>query len=148
MTGFLFPSDGGAVVTNVPYAAGASVPLRQIIACNSNNSPKFCRARITNLGQQRYYLRVKSIYGTASVTISGQDSAGNKFELKGAQVVIDSTGKASDILRRIQVRVPLTGADLLPEFAIQSGDTICKLLEVNVVTGIASSAEPTACPIN
>lgn len=49
--------------------------------------------------------------------------------LKGAQIKVDSTGKAQDVLRRIQVRLPLnaTGSqNQLPDNALQSTDSICK----------------------
>ncbi|MBA3758297.1 pilus assembly PilX N-terminal domain-containing protein [Candidatus Saccharibacteria bacterium] len=148
MTGFLIPSSAGATVSNISYAAsgGVAVPLKQTVTCNLGNSPKFCRARITGLIGTKHSLRIKSIYGSSAVTVSGHNVSGDKIELVGAQVVIDSTGKANDILRRIQVRRSLSGEINLPEFAIESSNNICKQLEVNG-SGTTTSVNP-ECPLN
>ena len=54
-------------------------------------------------------------------------------EFVGAQVEIDSTGKAADVLKRIRVRKSIgdLSRKLFPEFAIQSKESICKLIEVD-----------------
>jgi len=88
-------------------------------------------------------MRIKTVYGTASVVVSATDPAGNGVELKDAQVAVDSTGRANDVLRRIQVRAPINSGIVLPEFALQSGDAICKRLTVN-----GGSATDTDCGIN
>jgi hypothetical protein len=74
-------------------------------------------------------MRVSSIYEDVSLQINGKDTAGTQVGLIGSQVVIDSTGKARDVLRRIQVRVPASstsGLSQIPDEALQSTDSICK----------------------
>lgn len=90
-----------------------------------------CMAKITNLGGLTYYMNLRSIYKDSAVTITGQDAAGNDVKLIG-QAVIDVTAKAQDVLRRIQVRVPLESraSSTIPAYAIQSKDSICKRFSV------------------
>jgi len=76
------------------------------------------------LGTQ-YYARITTLYVETNVglTIS---ASGIKFD--GAQAIIDATGKAQDVLRRIRVAVDLTDANAypVPGGAIVSADSICK----------------------
>jgi Tfp pilus assembly protein PilV len=148
MTQFLRPNPGGPIPTQVTYApSNGVVPAAKIpVNCNLSNDIKFCKAEITGLASSTsFYLRLKSLYGTSSVTVAAYKSTNDKIELKGAQVVVDSTGIASDILRRIQVRVPIAGAADVPEFAVQSGDHICKLL---LVGATVTSNDVGVCPID
>jgi hypothetical protein len=49
--------------------------------------------------------------------------------LAGSQIIIDSTGRAQDVLRRIQVRMSVDAGgskNQLPDNALQSTDSICK----------------------
>ena len=79
-----------------------------------------------------YYVRIRSIYRASDMTIRTYDTASpkNQLSIRGAQVQIDATGKVNDVLRRIQVRVPVTKSYPIPEFVLQTTDSICKQLEV------------------
>lgn len=101
--------------------------------CNVANTND-CNVVINNLpaGVDTYYVRLKSIYTQESVTISAstaEDANGGRIEFAGSQAVIDATGKANDVLRRIQVRVPLNANYNYPEFALETTDTICKNIQ-------------------
>lgn len=81
---------------------------------------------------KKYFARLSSIYrdipsfeitGTL-VTGGGSDPA--YFE--DAQAVIDSTGRAQDVLRRVQVRYSLGGGDQTPPWAVAG--RVCKKLKV------------------
>ena len=126
MTSFVVPlRPGAAGATANPIAFSApGVNSRLGVICTNND----CRLSITGLTQGQYYMRVRSIYKDASLQIVALDGSGNAISLQGAQAVIDSTGKAQDVLRRIQVRVPLAGSstNLLSDYAIQSHEAICK----------------------
>lgn len=97
--------------------------------CNQAKSPRFCNVIINGLNTADMYVRIKSIYRTTSVSMKFYNASG-PLTISGAQAVIDSTGKAQDVLRRIQVRVPLGNSYYFPEYAIQSADTLCKRLRL------------------
>lgn len=74
-----------------------------------------------------YYLRVTPLYGSSHFKLQLKDSATNTIvNFDGVQPLIDSTGRANDVFRRIQARVRVDGTADLPEFSLESADTICK----------------------
>jgi len=77
----------------------------------------------------RYYARITGIYKDArNVQITGRDTSNSVVGFENAQVLVDSTGKARDQLRRISVRVPIsvTNSSLLPTNSLQTAGDICK----------------------
>ena len=89
-------------------------------------------------------LRIRPIYQNAKVTITAESNFGPVTFL-GAQAEIDSTGRANDVLRRIQVRVPLQGdGSYFPEYVLESGDDICKRLQLQDSSGTSLDACPTS----
>jgi hypothetical protein len=95
--------------------------------CNQGKTPRYCKVRLTGLGGNTYYLRLKSIYSPATVSVRSFDDDNQPQELRNGQAKIDSTGKAADVVRRIQVNVPLTSADYtFPEYAVETFSTLCK----------------------
>jgi len=120
-TALFQPVSGGSGTINYPQQ-GAIVPAN----CTGGSTP-VCTASIGNLGGMNYVMRVRSMYKSNSLTISAVNAGGGALQLTGAQAVIDSTGKANDVLRRVVVHVKLpTNTDGVPDYAIQSKDTICK----------------------
>lgn len=101
-----------------------------------------CSATITGVRGTEYYARLTMMYkdsGSVSVT-DGDPVLGVKF-VEG-QAVVDATGQATDELRRVQVRIPLVKAtSAMPNFGLQSTDSICKVL--SVAPGIY---DPPVCP--
>ncbi len=82
-----------------------------------------CTLNISGLAGTQYYMRMQSIYQDVSMKIASAQG------LSGAQIVVDSTGKAQDVLRRIQVRFPISASgskNNMPDNALQSTDSICK----------------------
>lgn len=139
---FMYP-DGHASAGNAGSvafrAAGNEMSEGLFVAgqCNTGNNssnplaadfPRFCNADITNINSNNFYLRLKAVYKPVAVTVQAYDGATNLLEMTGAQAVVDSTGKSKDVLRRIQVRLPLAPTYYFPEFAIESANTICKRL--------------------
>ncbi len=89
-----------------------------------------------------YYVKQSSLYRDVSTSISFNDSSDAQVDITGSQALIDSTGKANDVFRRIQVRVPIdslnTGGTVFNTYAIFSGDRICKRYSMS---GRAAGAE-------
>jgi hypothetical protein len=146
--------DGAMTVFAVPYrTAGSNSVAYAASASNTNNvfgvacTTDGCNLSVTGLNQDSYHLRITSLYRDVAMQISATNGSGTALEIEGAQAVIDVTGKASDVLRRIQVNVPLrsTSQNQLSDFAIQSTDAICKRFAVmdgyydNDVTGVTST---------
>lgn len=100
------------------------------VSC-TNGSGYQCSFTLTGLSSSQYTARIRAIYTPAErlrITAENSASPGTDLPLRNAQALIDSTGKANDVVRRIQVRVPLTSAYPLPEFALQVTDGVCKQL--------------------
>jgi hypothetical protein len=120
-------------------------------SCRDDNTPKKCVLTYQfDIGQVPagtvMFLRLKSVYRPNAVSVSAKYGITNTVaNFSRAQVMIDSTGKATDVLRRIQVRVPLKTQFNFPESAIKTKESICKLFEVYPGTGSTPDGE---CAIN
>jgi len=145
MTSFSVPI-AGALGTTINYAAGASNPnTLKGISCTVAK----CQLNIDNMQvHSAYYLRMLSLYIGVPLQINGTDINGNAVKFVGAQVIIDSTGKAQDVLRRIQTYVSATGRsdrNANPDNAVSSFGPVCKRFSAtggffsNDTAGIPSS---------
>lgn len=133
MTTFAVPIKT-ATLTSVPYAGGRSNSNDlAAMQCDDNS----CNFKVTGLPQNSYYLRISSIYKDVSMQITSQSGA---VEFADAQAVIDATGRSGDVLRRIQVNVPLTAnsANQLSDYALESTDSVCK--RFSVMDGLYSNS--------
>jgi hypothetical protein len=143
MTTFLVPFSTGGITSTV-YAAGGS-NNRMGIDCSNTECP--FTIDTSSLGVNQFYMRISSIYKEVSLQLNAYDASGASLLMQGAQAVIDSTGKAQDVLRRIQVHVPLTPSseNSLSDYALQSSEALCKRFIVmdsyfdNQVTGVTST---------
>ena len=124
MTTFFKPRNS-ASGGSIGYSLGGG----GLVLGNCNNSQ--CVGRITGMGGTSYYLHVRSLYKDASLSVRAFTPGGAPILLTG-QLQIDSTGKAQDVLRRIQVRAPLQGqlTNNIPLNAIESTSSICKRFTV------------------
>jgi len=149
VTVFGVPGSGGGSVN----ASAASGLAGQGAIVRGNCGSSGCSVTVQGLGEQAYGVRLRGIYEDARVTVTAVDSSNNPVEISGAQVMIDSTGKANDVLRRVQVRLPLaSSAGSIPDFAIQTTDTLCKRLQVattiiNVDTSGTGTIDTSACQV-
>jgi len=137
-TTFLVPfSSGGATTLD-----NASWNNRLGTQCTNTS----CILTITGLNSSQYHMRISAVYKGMSLLVSATDSTGASLSLSGAQAIIDATGKAQDVLRRIQVHVPLTASsqNLLSDYALQSNDSFCK--RFSVMTGYYNSSVPGGSP--
>lgn len=146
-TVFLFPKSGGSGNYTLDSNTGKIVEA-SCVSPPAVPGTKYCTANISVTPAQSYYMKMNSIYKTSSVTITAKSGASN-VELIGSQIMIDSTGRANDILRRIQVRVAidLLGEGPFPLGAIQSANTICKQFSV-VPPSIIDHPVDTNCDLN
>jgi Tfp pilus assembly protein PilX len=133
MTTFIVPygaKGAGSASVTYPAAAPANTQNKSnIVGAVCNNVD--CTIQIKGLSSAQYYMRVSSQYENANLQLSAYSGAGVALPLSGAQVIIDATGKSQNELRRIQVYLPLgSNQNALPDYAIESTDSICKRFEV------------------
>ncbi|HVS58313.1 MAG TPA: hypothetical protein VHD60_01090 [Candidatus Saccharimonadales bacterium] len=144
MTSYFVPTKAGVAGGSISYTGSAknqyyfsSANQGAVAAAKctdgTGGNTASCSMDITGLSQSSYYLRVSSIYYKAAVNVEGFTAGSDSpLELSGAQVLIDSTGLAQDVLRRIQVRIPVNAAAGGDGFnaAIQSSESLCKQFQV------------------
>ncbi len=134
--------------STIPFTPGPTNPYKlSRLDCNNTK----CYVTVTGLTASSYYLRVSSIYKPVSIKITGTTVGGAAAKFRGAQAIIDSTGKSNDVLRRIQVSVPIQSASQneLADYAIQTTDSICKQFAVmNGFSVNSANASVTGAPTN
>jgi len=153
ITLFLYPTAAGCGTDTVTYAANSSDNTKgSIVAVNClNSSPPFadgrkyaCEIGITMAAAEQkhlYYLRMRSVYKPSEVSVRLFNSANTQVSIKDAQVQVDSTGRVADVIRRIQVRIPIKITFPVPDDALETTNSICKLI------GVAPPSPPSlGCP--
>jgi hypothetical protein len=106
-------------------------------ACSATlQIPAVGPAAITN-----YFLRVTPVYGQTHFQLKLMQ--GNSVvNFNGVQPIVDATGRAQDIFRREQARVRINPVSNLPEFVVESANTICK----NMIVSDNSFYQTNTCP--
>lgn len=161
MTLFVYPRSGDP---NNPSTKTYSEVIgtndrRAYASCNETQ----CSFKIDGMQFEKAYAKVRTIYqGTPQlqvlakgVTISEIDNTSLRDEeetgFENGQVLIDVTGKAQDVLRRIQVRMSVKGGSArtnyagFSDYAIQSADSVCKLYEVSPTVNINRASSIAGC---
>lgn len=111
------------------YACSATLALPSDPTLRGNNN--------------NYYLRLTPLYGSTHYEVELKDSStGNTINFSGVQPIVDVTGRASDVFRRIQARVRIGATADLPEFSAETAGDICKNMEVSD----GSYFQPNSCP--
>lgn len=121
-----------------PLASGSSAqtissfgsPKAIIVGAQYSSTTKMYTATVSLGPSTRanyYYARITTLYRDSPRIMIDGTNAGSAISFSDAQAIIDVTGKAQDVLRRIQVTVPLQqSSTLIPEGAIQSVADVCK----------------------
>lgn len=139
MTAYIYPNEG-APSGGSDYAYNDTInnfygtKVSQGRVGYADCSEDTCSATISGLTFEKAYVRISSLYQNASsvrierFNLDGSTSTG----LENAQVLIDVTGKAQDVLKRVQARVNITGSssgeasNYFSDYGLQSADSICK----------------------
>lgn len=131
LVAFLRPTTSGAV-PSIDYGNSIGSVSKQGQLVSGSCSGNQCTVKITGINRAKLYLQLRSIYKANQVTVTGTTTAGNPIEFDRAQMSIDSTGRANDVVKRIEVRVRLSGinSESVPSFALQATNDICKRLKV------------------
>lgn len=140
---FLYPNgDPSPPADPAEYAfssssgqAGGSILNGHCNAKADSNDPRNCAVAITGLNERTYFLTMRSIYKNTKVSITAFGNSDPsqplvQLEIKNAQVKVDATGKAEDILKRLSARIPVRNGYDRPAFSLQAAGSICKQLTV------------------
>lgn len=155
MTLFLYPRSGdvdnpptipftyaGAGISDNIYGEGVRQQgVAKAAACNN----ELCRIKIIDLGFPDAYVKLRSIY-VDSKNVQLQNPNGTE----NSQILVDVTGKAQDVLRRMQVYVPIAGSsrtdrNTYSDFGLQTGKSICKRYVVSPEYPISTPDDRSGC---
>lgn len=129
---YLAPCRGGAPGTTYTYLSGEQGQVVEVTCVNSQTFP--CQLVINGLSSASYVARLRAVYASAQLSITGLDNANNTVRFRQAQTSIDVTARASDVVRRLRVSIPLSTAENPPEAVFQVFDGVCKQLSVDTVS--------------
>lgn len=143
MTLFGYPQNS-PTIPSVPYNGGVNIyggTAQQGVSPNAGCTLNgVCTIKITGVNSKVAYIKVSARYVASDITVKAfqTSTSTTSMPFKGTQVVIDVTGKARDVLRRVQVRRSLSGMTTRNEasttgftdFALRSGGPICKRFAV------------------
>lgn len=132
---FLYPSATGLDVKDFALDARRS-PLNtpQQVQCNSSFTAREYACRVSlklpvpidgNTTQRNAYLRLTALYNNAHYRITLKNGT-TDVKFNGVQPVVDSTGRASDMFRRVRARIELKGDFAYPEAALDLQGDLCK----------------------
>lgn len=150
-TAFLYPTDISGAATSVdmntvdlhtplpPFGEDASGlnahNAPQLIECDTTTTDEYaCTATLTNVrpdGDDTAYLAIAGIYAGSGDSFKVRMLNGSDTVLfDGVQPIIDSTGRANDVFRRVQARVETSSSQEdampLPRAALGTRGEICK----------------------
>lgn len=132
---FLYPSETGLTTKDFALDARRSPSnTPQKIQCNDSflDGEYACTVTITlpqpidgNIADRNAYLRLSSIYNSSHYSVKLKN--GNQdVQFNGVQPLVDSTGRANDLFRRVEARIELIGDFTYPEAAIDMEGNLCK----------------------
>lgn len=145
----LKPSSSGA--QNNSYNIQTEPEKPEIVRCTPTNTDGQYECGFEFLmpssANRNYVIRLHARYGSTHYKVeafNGGCGEACKVDIPGTQIIVDVTGKAGDVFRRIQAKGFLSQASPLP-FAILTDESICKVLEFTSATGTVTSGAETGC---
>lgn len=142
MSLFIYPKAGSTNDNDIPNVAyeyanpnntsiySTSAPQARIVTANCDES--VCKIRLSGLNFTNAYVKVRSVYKPSETF---RIAATDNKHFERSQAIVDVTGKAQDVLKRIQVRISLVGGvggstrtDVagFSDYALQTSDSLCK----------------------
>lgn len=140
-------SSGGSIGGFIPNGTSSTTTDTYPMQCDANNCTETIMINLPP-NYNEYYLRAMLLYNSGTLTVTGQKTgAGSSVgpvAWRDGQVLIDSTGKDQDEIKRIQEALPINNALATPNFAVQSTQSVCKYF--TIVPGQSpNQADPTNC---
>lgn len=122
---------------------------QQNVTCTRafNSSGYSCKAiikvgDITAADSRNTYLRLNMLYKSGSVRISLLNSVGDTVKFDGVQPVVDSTGRAANLFRRVEARLEMGSSFNYPDNAVELDNSLCKDFSVSENSYIPGSCKP------
>lgn len=84
------------------------------------------------------YLRLLPLYNSTHIRVT----LGNNAQFRGVQPIVDSTGRANDLFRRVQSRIDMHADFPYPDAALDVNGNLCKDFGVTDVRYIAGNCAP------
>lgn len=78
-----------------------------------------------------YFLRVTPIYGPSHFRVALVNDSGDETPMTDVQPIVDATGRAADVFRRLQARVRINPITTFPEYVAESAEDICKVMQLS-----------------
>ena len=100
-----------------------------VASCANNNNDFSCTMDFffnSLPPSRRLEVRITNLYRPTSLEMTMTAVNGDPLLFDEAQAVVDVTGRAGAVYRRVEAVLDLSTPDLLPEFAIQTASDICK----------------------
>jgi Tfp pilus assembly protein PilX len=146
---YLYPASGG--VNSIAYNTSDSVTEGSTLTghCNTATSAQFpCQATISGLtgGTGPYLIHIVNYYDTSDINIDGQCGVSPvACHFIDGQAVVDVTGRAKNVLKRLQEHIPIHPNAPVPSDAIE-GLNVCKRFDVYPNTTMPDSLP--GCDLN
>lgn len=112
------------------------------VSCRSDEGNYACQYEIRGMDQSdvNHVVRLKPFYNDTNYRIEALDGLDNPVAMPGNEAVIDVTGYANDVFRRVQARVPLGGVDTFgQDYVLLADEGVCKVMRVSRIEDSAST---------
>lgn len=91
------------------------------------------------LGSNVAFLRLDALYRNTSYRVTAETAAGEKLSFDSVQPIVDSTGRAGNIYRRVSSRLDMSSF-IIPPAAIDITGSLCKDFYVTDESAVSSSS--------
>jgi Tfp pilus assembly protein PilX len=129
---FLFPIRSGAVDTISFAGADAAIPSRYFRCTDGLTYACSASVDMTGAPAANRYIALQAFYRATSVSIELFNGAA-PVAIKGEQTIIDATGAAANLFRRVEVRVKI-GNPMGVNAALDTGGPVCKNFFVSPIS--------------
>lgn len=129
---FLYPQrSAGTTAINFSDVSGANYGSIVPVRCNNTSGCVVTINGISGLAYDDMYMAINTVYQPNDIVIDAVNTSGASQEFRDVQAIVDSTGRTTDVVRRIQVRLPMGDQITAPMAAIVVADpagSLCKLI--------------------
>lgn len=134
-TAYLYPSSGGTPFAD--YSPGGPVKIVSGACIGGGCAVTFrnLQAHTGSAAGETFLVHIVAYYDSSDVSIdTGRSITNSSLNFEGSQALIDVTGRARDVLKRLQVRIPIDGTNSnMPSYGIEAQD-VCKRFTTAPVT--------------